>query len=113
MPEQEKDIQILIRKELEKQNPSITSGLIKWLIGTFGLFILLLAFNAGIMYNRFSAIEDAMNENKVKINNINNDRVNRFEWAWNQYWTNYLWAERWGLPIPALPLSTRGDQTNK
>lgn len=67
--------------ESHTQKPSI--NLIKWLIGTFGVFVIGLAFTAGAMFWQFNILKDNM--------------IPAEEWRDNDYKTDHLWNKEYGI----------------
>ena len=43
---------------------------------------------------------------------IKENMIDPMEWKYNDYFTRYLWAERWDQPLPNQPYNTRGASTN-
>ena len=41
---------------------------------------------------------------------IRSEMIDETSWKYNDYFTRYLWAERWQQPLPEPPYNTRGGQ---
>ena len=98
------DLQLIIRKELENHKPVVSANLIRWFIGTFGVVIILLAVNAGIFLEKFAT-------HTIKIKALEDHAISQTSWVYNEYRTNFLWAERWGQQTPSSPNQTRGGSS--
>ena len=101
--ETQSDIQLMIRKELENHKPVVSANLIKWFIGTFFTFSVLIAFNIGVNWDRINDVERRQDNTEKIIN-----KIDFTELKWTKYRSDYLWAERFKQEPPASPNNTRG-----
>ena len=69
------------------------------------ILILSAVFYLGTLENRVSHLE------KDEAQIIEN-MINKETWKYNDYFTRYLWAERWEQPLPEPPYNIRGKAPN-
>ena len=63
------------------------------------------AFYLGTVEHRISTIEREEAEIKEAM-------INPVSWKYNDYFTRYLWAERWNQSLPEPPYNIRGAAPN-
>jgi len=51
-------------------------------------------------------------QNRDKIRDLQENCIDQTSWKYNDYFTRYLWAERWGQDLPDPPYNTRGVAPN-
>ena len=59
-----------------------------------------------------SAEHKDIQRNREDIIEMKESCINEIEWKYNDYFTRYLWAERWNQPLPDPPYKTRGAVPN-
>ena len=62
-------------------------------------------FYLGVMEGRVSHLESEQDQ-------IIKNEINQESWKYNDYFTRYLWAERWNQALPSPPYNTRGVAPN-
>lgn len=105
------DLQQVIRAELADHKPAISPNLIKWFIGTFGIFVILLAVNIGMYKIRFEHVES--NVTKLQKKQISFVKNTDYSYLLTSYRTTYMWNEDRDLPLPTSPSLTRGGGTSQ
>ena len=85
---------------------------LKWLFRTV---IAALIANIGIIVAAvwfMSAINQRVTTIEKDEIEIKQNMINETDWIYNDYFTRYLWAERWSQPLPEPPYNTRGIAPN-
>lgn len=109
----EQDIRLLIEdfdKKLDDCNAKLHNGndkngiIIRWLVGIF--FSILLSVGASALY--IGSLEQRVSHLEGDEVEIKANMIDIRDWKYNNYFTLYLWAERFGQPLPKPPTTTRG-----
>ena len=101
----------MIRSELANHKPAVSPNLIKWLIGTFGIFVILLAVNVGMYKIRFSNVETKVG--KLEENQTSFVKKTDYSYLLTAYRTEFMWNEDRGLEPPPPFSVTRGGSTSQ
>ena len=59
-----------------------------------------------------SALEQRVSHLEKDEATIIDNMINKETWKYNDYFTRYLWAERWEQTLPQPPYNTRGVAPN-
>ena len=85
---------------------------LKWLLrAVWMVFIALVAiivvgiYNYGRQEERLTAVENA-------VQDLQENCIDETTWRYNDYFTRYLWAERWSQSLPNPPYNERGVAPN-
>ena len=102
------EIREIIKEELVEHKPVITTNLVRWFIGVFGVFIILLSINIGMYKIRFANTETDVRTLKETV-----VKKSDYRYQLTEYRTDYMWSEQHGGHIPQPPTSTRGGGTSQ
>ena len=59
-----------------------------------------------------SGMSSDITHNKEEIKTLKETCIDQTSWKYNDYFTRYLWAERWSQTLPDPPYNTRGVAPN-